>query len=187
MARPLSSEAREKALNAAIEVLSLEGIDGFTVDAVAKRSGVAKTTIYRHFSSGNELLVRALDCTVQPFPTPNTGSLRTDIEEFIESILPIIDDHATRRTMLSVMAAAADDPQLARIHDELMDQRKKPIKTMLELAQARGEIRADLDLDLALDFVEGPFFFRKTVRGHSLTMDEVREFAALITAGLENA
>ena len=87
---------------------------------------------------------------------------------------------------MSIIAAAAADPELARIHEELMDQRKTPIKTILELAQARGEIRADLDLELALDFVEGPFFFRKMVSRQPLTNEDIREFAALVTAGLEN-
>lgn len=186
MARSLSAEAREKTLSAAVELLAADGLDGFTVDAVAKRSGVAKTTIYRHFSSGNELLIRALDCTIQPFPTPNTGSLRTDIEELIESIMPLVEDHTKQKTMLSIIAAAAADSGLARIHEELMTQRTTPIKTILELAQARGEIRADLDLELALDFVESPFFFRKMVRRQPLTKEEIRELAALVTAGLEN-
>ncbi len=187
MARPLSTEAREKALAAAQEVLSTDGVEGFTVDAVAKRSGVAKTTIYRHFSSGNELLINAIDCMVTPFPTPNTGSLKGDIEEFIQSVLPFIDDHSMQRTMMGVIAAAASDPELHRVHQEMMQLRMTPIKTMLELARGRGELRPDLDLDLALDFVEGPFFFRKMIRNEPMGEKEIRAFAAMIIHGLEGA
>ena len=184
MPRPLSTEARDKAIAAAQEVIAIDGLEGFTVDAVAKRSGVAKTTIYRHFSSGNELLVDAIDCMVMPFPTPNTGSLRGDIEAFLEAVVPVIDEHSMRRTMLGIMSAAASDPELARVHQEMMRQRMTPIRTILELAQGRGELQPDVDLDLALDFVEGPFFFRKMVRQQSLTEAEIHQIAELIVGGL---
>ncbi len=184
MPRPLSAKAREKAIIAAQEVIALDGIEGFTVDAVAKRSGVAKTTIYRHFSSGNELLIHAVDCMVQPFSTPNTGSLVGDIDAFMRMVLPILDDHAMRRTMVGVMAASISDPALNRVHQEMMEERMIPIKTILELAQGRGELDPELDLNLALDFVEGPFFFRKLVRQDALDDGQIRVLAEMIAGGL---
>ena len=60
MGRPLSDEARERMLRAALEVVLEIGVPGFTIDEVARRSGVAKTTIYRHFDSRNDLLVGKL-------------------------------------------------------------------------------------------------------------------------------
>ncbi len=184
MARPLSEEARQKALDAALEIIGELGIDGFTVDAVAKRSGVAKTTIYRHFASGNELMIAAVDCMVQPFATPNTGSLASDLEAFMEIVIPIMDDHSMQRTMMSVLSAAASDPELARVHHELMQERMLPIRTMVELAQGRGEVLPELDLDLVMDFIEGPFFFRKMIRQQALTGDDIRSMVDLIVKAL---
>ncbi|MFT7601821.1 MAG: AcrR family transcriptional regulator [Acidimicrobiales bacterium] len=186
MARPLSTQAREKALDAAREVIALDGIEGFTVDAVAKRSGVAKTTIYRHFSTGNELLIHAVDCMVHPLPTPNTGSLAGDIDAFMRSVLAILEDDGMRRTILGVISASISDPGLKRVHQEMMGERMTPIKTILELAQGRGELAADLDLDLAIDFIEGPFFFRKLVRQDALDDEQIRVLAKMIVSGLQS-
>lgn len=186
MARPRSEEARQKVLDAALAVLGDHGVDGFTVEEVAKRSGVAKSTIYRHFPSGNQLMLSALDCMVQSFPTPNTGSLRGDLEAFMSHVLPSMSDPSIAQAMLGVIAAAATDPELAEIHRAMMAERMGPIVTIIDLAKGRGELPADLDNDVVLDFIEGPFFMRKMVRRESIDEATIRQLVALITAGLES-
>lgn len=184
MPRSLSAEAREKAIAAAQQVIARDGVGGFTIDAVARSSGVAKTTIYRHFASGNELMIAAIDCLITPFPTPNTGSLAGDLEAFVDVVLPEVREPGMRRMMTGVLAAAASDPELGRIHQHLVRERMTPIRTILELARHRGEIDATVDLDLAMDFVEGPFFFRAIVREEPMTPATVRSLLAMVVAGL---
>ncbi len=176
MARPLSEEARQKALSAAQTVIAEHGIAGFTLDAVAHKSGVAKSTIYRHWEDRNDLLFSAIGCMVQPFPTPNTGSLAGDLRAFMCVVLPIISDPVMRRTMTGVLAAATDDPELARVHQQMMEQRMAPITTILDLAKGRGEVARDLDTELALALIEGPFFVKLVVKNQPLddaTLDEM--------------
>lgn len=96
MARPHSKAAQAKMLGAAIELVQAAGVRGFNIDEVARRSGVAKTTIYRHFPNPNELLVAALDGAITVPPTPNTGSLRGDLLEFLASVLPIFTNPTVR-------------------------------------------------------------------------------------------
>jgi AcrR family transcriptional regulator len=186
MPRQRSEEARQKALDAAQAVLGESGVDGFTVEEVAKRSGVAKTTIYRHFPSGNQLMISALDCMVQSFPTPNTGSLCGDLTAFMSHVLPIVSDPAISQAMLGVIAAAATDPEIAEIHRAMMAERAGPIVTIIDLAKGRGELPQDLDTDLVLDFIEGPFFMRKMIRRQALDEATIVQMVALITAGLES-
>lgn len=185
MARPLSNSARAKALAAAQEVIAEFGVDGFTVDAVAKASGVAKTTIYRHWESGNALLFDSIDCMITPFPTPNTGSLADDLQAFMEAVLPIVSDHTMQQTMMGIVSKASTDPEFSALHQSMILERMTPIRTMLELARARGEIDPDLDLTLAMDLVEGPFFFRKMVRREPITETDLRQLLRLITRALE--
>lgn len=186
MARTRSEEARQKVIEAAQAVLGGSGVDGFTVEEVAKRSGVAKTTIYRHFPTGNELMISALDCMVQTFPTPNTGSLRGDLEAFMSHVLPIVSDPAISQAMLGVIAASATDPEMAEIHQSMMAERMGPIVTIIDLAKGRGELPADLDIELVLDFIEGPFFMRKMIRRQAIDADTLRQMVGLIIAGLES-
>lgn len=186
MARTRSEEARQKALDAARAVLGDNGVDGFTVEEVAKRSGVAKSTIYRHFPTGGQLMLAALDCMVQTFPTPNTGSLRGDLESFMGDVLPAMSDPNVAQAMLGVVAAATTDPELAEIHQAMMAERMGPIVTIIDLAKGRGELPRDLDTDIALDFIEGPFFMRKMIRREALDDATIRQLVALIAAGLES-
>ncbi len=180
MARPLSEEARDKARAAAQSVIAEHGIDGFTVDAVAKRSGVAKTTIYRHWESGNALMLDAIGALVTTLPTPDTGTLAGDLERFISSMLVMVDDPMMTRTILGVMAAAASDPDLDRVHRELMAERKAPLRAILARARARGEVRGDVDLDMLLDMVEGPFIVRLLLRRAPLAPAETTSMIALV-------
>ncbi len=186
MARPRSEAARQRVLDAAQAVLGETGVDGFTVERVAKRSGVAKSTIYRHFPNGNQLMLSALGCVVQTFPTPNTGSLSGDLEAFMGHVLPIMSDPAIAQAMLGVVAAAATDPEIAEIHRAMMAERLGPIVTILDLAKGRGELPQDLDTGIARDFIEGPFFMRKMIRCEVIDEATLRQLVALITAGLRS-
>ncbi len=187
MARPLSVEARQKAIAAAQEVIAADGIEGFTIEAVAKRSGVAKTTIYRHFESGNELLIHAVHSMVQSIPTPDTGSLAGDIEALFNCIGPIFDDEIMRRTIIGIVSASIFDPDLHCAHQDLMNERATPIVSILQAAIERGELNETLDMSLAIDAVEGPFFFRCLVRREPLGPPETHALAQLIANGLKSS
>jgi AcrR family transcriptional regulator len=83
MPRPLSTSARAKLLEAARELVAEGGPAAVTVDAVAKRSGVAKTTLYRHFENGHDLIITALRDLPASIETPDTGDLRDDLVELV--------------------------------------------------------------------------------------------------------
>jgi AcrR family transcriptional regulator len=168
MTRPRSEAARVKVLDAAADIVLNVGVPGFTIDEVARRSGVAKTTIYRHFSSGNELLIAALDQTIAPFATPDTGSFRGDLVTFLRATMPIFSDPLVRSVMLDILAAAARDDELRHIHTAMVVERMTPMRTIFERAQKRGEVSKTLDFDIAFDFIEGPFIARWLMRPEML-------------------
>lgn len=184
MGRQLSTEARSRILASAEDVLRSDGVDGFALDEVARRSGVAKSTIYRHFSSANELLITALDRTIAPFPTPNTGSLRSDLIAFVTTILPTVNDTALRPMMLGMLLASSRDPDLRQLHLAMVNERMGPLKTILDLAKARGEISEDLEFDMACDCIEGPFVNRWLHRPEHLDSVDVEATVDRIIAGL---
>ena len=79
MGRPRSQAAREKVLEATAAIALSDGLSAVTIDRVARRSGVAKTTIYRHFEHRNALLIAALDPTTDAPDCPDTGALTVDL------------------------------------------------------------------------------------------------------------
>ncbi len=168
-----------------MDVLADDGVGGFTVDAVAKRSGVAKTTIYRHWPSGNALMLAAIDCQIIPFPTPNTGSLDSDLREFLGHVLPTVSDPKTTEMIMGVTAAASQDPELAELHQAMMAERTTPIRTIVELAMSRGEIPPGLDVDHVVDLIEGPFFMKKMVRREPIDEATIDAIVTFLVVGLE--
>ncbi len=160
MARPLSAKARERILSSSRELLLDSGLAAFTVDEIAARSGVAKSTIYRHFDSANELLIATLEQLVIPFPVPDTGDLRSDLLALAATAVPIFADLNLRRLLLGVITMAAGDDELDRIHRAMMHERKGPLRAVIEAARSRGELPSALTFDVAFDFLEGPFTTR---------------------------
>ncbi len=155
-------------LRAAREVLFDIGVHGFTIDEVARRSGVAKTTIYRHFDSRDELIVAALDGSMSVPATPDNGSLREDLIEFLSSVRPIFADPAVRALYLDILSASARDPDLAAMQTGMMARRSGPTRRIYERARARGEIDADIGYIEAFDIIEGPFILGSLFRPGSL-------------------
>lgn len=169
MARPRSEQAHRAALDATVEVLREGGVERVTFEEVSARSGVAKSTLYRHFENRTTLIAKAARCCVVEHPTPDTGSLADDLsflfgrfatndsERKVADLLPLLIDGARR------------DPELEVIVEAVLAERRRPIRTVLQLAQHRGEIGADLDLDIALALVIGPFSYWRLVERREAT------------------
>ena len=186
MARSLSQEARTKILDAVAELLLGCGVSACTVDEVARRSGVAKTTIYRHFDSTEQLIVSGLDAMIAPFPTPNTGSLRGDLTAYCEITSQMSCDPALRGLMLELLAAAARNPELMKVKQAMFKERMDPVRTMVQLAMARGEIPSGHDPDLAAELVEAPFLSHLVIHALEPPTDErIQAMIDFAVAGLQ--
>jgi AcrR family transcriptional regulator len=168
MPRGLSDTARAKMLDAAAQVVLDTGVPGFTVDEVARLSGVAKTTIYRHFPNPKQLLVAALDRVMTAPPTPHTGSLRGDVLAYLEAVRPGFADLNLRTVFFEIFVAAARDPELRELHQALLLARSGPTLAIYEHARDRGELRPDIDYPTLLEVVQGPFVVRALTRPATL-------------------
>ena len=83
--------ARRRVLQAALHVLDERGLAGFTMEAVARRAGASKATLYRHWPTSSALLVDAMDATFLPFPIPDTGLVETDIAELLTAFVALLE------------------------------------------------------------------------------------------------
>ncbi|MGH1502112.1 MAG: TetR/AcrR family transcriptional regulator [Acidimicrobiales bacterium] len=175
MNRPLSRSAHDKILECARSLIGEVGADRFTVDEVVRRSGVAKTTIYRHFNNAGRLLIAALDEMIETPVEVDTGSLRGDLDALLIHYLPILNNDTKLRTILTVMRAAADDHALRAIHAEMLRSRLSPIFLMIERAQARGEVDPDLAPEVALSMLEGPLMMRRMMTGEKISEATARD------------
>lgn len=162
-------------LAAALDVLLESGIPGFTIDEVVARSGVAKTTIYRWWPSRQALLTDVIRCQLIPSATPNTGDLRADLIAYLAMFVGKPVDTPTGRLMPELCAAANRDPELAELRDSLLQDKRQPVLTLLELARGRGEIDADVDLDVVATLISGPIAYHRSMRGRVVELPFIEQ------------
>jgi AcrR family transcriptional regulator len=184
MARPRSEEAHRAALDATVELLLEAGVEGVTLEEVAARSGVARSTLYRHFSTRENLIAQAARCCVIEHPTPDTGSLADDLRYLFGRFSDNEDEKRLADLLPLLIDAAKRDPEMHDLVSSVLAERKRPIRTVLQLAQLRGEISPDLDLDTALAMVIGPFSYRRLVERREATPEFIEAVLVGAIAGL---
>ncbi len=184
MARPRSEAAHQAALDATVEVLLDAGIEGVTFEEVASRSGVAKSTLYRHFGSKEALVAKAARCCVVEHPTPDTGSLEGDLRFLFDRYQQAEDQYRIPDLLPLLIDAANRIPEMQATLDEVLALRRRPMLTVLRLAQLRGEIAADLDLTAALALIIGPFTYRRMIDRNDVTPDFAETVLRASVAGL---
>jgi AcrR family transcriptional regulator len=168
-----SQRARQAVLDATADLVAEVGVERTTIDEIASRSGVAKTTIYRHFSSKQALVVEAVHaCTHIPVVT-DSGSLRDDLISCFSGTTKASYDGRLGDMMLSLMDAAQRDPELGRLVRAQTDQRRRFATEVIERAVSRGDLPADVDVDLLVTLVAGPLVYTKLVRRQRVTEELV--------------
>ncbi len=184
MGRPRSEQAREAALAATVELVLARGVEGVTFEEVACRSGVAKTTLYRHFGTKHAMVAAAAGSCVVEHPTPDTGDLETDLRTIFERFKVTEEERRLHDIMPALLTASGEDPELHALLVSMLEERRRPIRTVLRLAQLRGEIAADLDLDVALTMLIGPFVQRRTIDRLEITPEFTDAVLRSVVAGL---
>lgn len=163
--RPRSAESHAAILRATLQLAIEDGLAGMTIEAVAARAGVGKTTIYRRWSSKQELMAAAVRFIAHDLDVPDTGSLRGDYLALARAAIGSLAPGALK-LMPRLMLEAADDPELFAVCREvLIDPRRAALRAILERAIARGEARAGIDLDVAIDVLIGPMIYRTLISG----------------------
>jgi AcrR family transcriptional regulator len=164
--RPRSPQADAAILRAALSVLAEDGWPGFTVEKVAARAGVAKTTLYRRWSSRADLAVGAVAALVSSgLAVAPAASAEQDVRDTVRAVAEVIGTPGGRAAYLAVMAEAARDvPLRARVEREILAPVRATVAAGIARAQARGEAPADVDVDLVHDLLSGPLLHRLLVR-----------------------
>ena len=174
--RDPSTDARITA--AAAELLLERGFDRTTVDEVAARAGVGKATVYRRWPSKEDLAVSAMEQLYDAeFPEPDTGSIRTDLAESYRSVLTFVNSPQGAAFLRMSIAESVRDERIAALYRESTLRREGLSRLTFERAIARGEVRPDLDVDSAVQWLGGMITVR-AVSGRP--MPDVDDVDALV-------
>ena len=157
--RPRSEEAHRAILDATLELLVEVGYSALTVEGVAQRAGVGKATIYRRWTSKLPLVIEAFG-DLPAFEESDSGDLATDLEQILRSYLRVYNTTPLGAVVPSLAGELPHNPELMDLFTPVVKQRRQPLMNALRRAAERGEIPADLDLDLAADLIVGPITVR---------------------------
>jgi AcrR family transcriptional regulator len=162
-------------VEAVLDVFAAGGYDGLTIEAVAERAGVARSTVYRRYPAKDELLAGALEhlASVEPLD-PDTGSVEGDLLEIARGLRRLLRGRIGR-TVPAALTAAARQPVVARDHRRLVALRRQPALAAVRRGVERGELDVDTDPDLLVDLVSGPVFYRHFLSGGPLDDAVLRE------------
>jgi AcrR family transcriptional regulator len=164
--RVRSVDAHEAVLASTTELLEEGGYQAITIEGIAERSGVAKSTIYRWWRSKPELVMEAYTVAVsRRMPEPDTGSLARDLTVFVEQLYLGVRHDSRVRALRGLMAEAQLDAGFEAPFRTWVQSRRDVVLQILARARERGEVHRDADLDLAVDQVFGVFWYRLLV-GH---------------------
>ena len=180
-----NDDIQKRVLATAAEILWEGGLDALTVEEVTKRSGIAKTTIYRRWSGAEELGIRAVKSLVlAELEAPGTGSLRGDLEAHYRTFIKITEDPGFQRVVLSLMAAAQFKPELQEVRAEMDAMRIHVIRDLIDAARERGEVTRDLTDHQISALIEGPMFIMRIHQAAEVTAADIDALVDAICAAL---
>jgi AcrR family transcriptional regulator len=153
--------SRERVLTSAFDLLGERGVSGFTIDEVASRSGVAKTTIYRHWPSREALVLEAASRISAAVKVPDTGSVQGDVAAILNNLGELLGTARWSSVVPSMVDVAERDPEFAVVHGRIQRGHAAPLREVLLRAAGRGELAPTADPAHLISALIGPLYYRR--------------------------
>jgi AcrR family transcriptional regulator len=141
--------------------LTESGLGGISVEEVSRRSGVAKTTIYRHWATRADLVIDACSQISTKQDVPDTGSFEGDITAFLTSMATLLRTARWSSVVPSIIDAAERAPDMAQIHSIIQRGHAAPLQEIITRAARNGEIPISTDPSTMIAALLGPLFYRR--------------------------
>ncbi|MEU4602729.1 TetR/AcrR family transcriptional regulator [Kribbella sp. NPDC023972] len=172
--RPRDAGVEGRVLEAAMAEMRLRGYDGLSVDRVADRAGVAKTTIYRRWPSKAELVIAMIASLRAAVPFEPSGDPRRDLTDLVTAISSALT--ALPTTLIAdLAAAAAREPRVGESVRALWGERHTTVTAVLAQAQRDGVVPGHASPAVLVDQLVGPLYYRLLITGEPITSAYVRE------------
>jgi AcrR family transcriptional regulator len=187
--RPRSDRSRRAILAAAAALLHEQGLRAMSIEAVAARAGVSKKTIYRWWPSKGMLALDAIyaEWSRARGVVPNRGTLQGDLRSRMRATVRVLNSPTLGSTLAALIAEAQADPELAHAYTErVLVPLRAQIRLILERAIERGELPANVDLEAAIDLLQGPLYIRLLHTHAPLDQRFADAIVRLATGGLRD-
>jgi len=174
-------------LKASLDLMNETAFAQVTAEAIAERAGTSKATVYRWWPNKAAVVIEAFREAVAPeLPLKDTGSLREDLTTQVRNFARILSGPGGRMLRSFIVAARSDPDVAVAFRSIWSDPRRTEAKEMLRQKQENGQLREDADLDLVLDCLYGPLYYRFLVKNELPSRKYAEALAGLVIEGLAN-
>lgn len=160
---PRIERTRVVVMQTAIDIVAERGFAGASIDAIAQRSGVARSTIYRHWSQKEDLLLEAMGSAVGDVAALTVGDLRKDLIAITTHLAGLLATEPMGSLVASIILESRREPALDDLRRRLIAQRQRVAHRMIGEAVDRGELGSAVDADAMAVDLAAPIFFRSLV------------------------
>lgn len=183
--RPRDPGTDQRIRRAAAELLLQNGFDKTTVDEVAARAGVGKATVYRRWTSKEDLAVAAMESLFDAeFPAPDTGSIVEDLTETYRTVLAFVNSPEGQGFVRVSIAESVRDPRIATLYRQSIQRREELSRESFRRAIDRGEVRADADIESAVEWLGGIITVRAVMGRPLPTVEDVPRLVSFTLRGV---
>jgi TetR/AcrR family transcriptional regulator, regulator of autoinduction and epiphytic fitness len=158
---PRVERSRRVILEALLEELGAVGYGALTIEGVAARAGVGKSTIYRHWSGKLDLVEDAFRTLKAPVQAPDEGTLRERVIGFLDQLACLVEESTYSACMPALIEAADHDPQVRDLHRRFSIERRAVLVDLVREGVRDGELPSDTDAELLADALVGPILIRR--------------------------
>jgi AcrR family transcriptional regulator len=171
--RPRSAEAERSIVDAVLHLVAEHGFDALSIEGVATKAGVGKGTIYRRWPNKEAMIVDVLASISEEWPeVPEGQTVRDGLIDLVDTIRVSTQDSPAGRLMPRVMASVAQYPDvMAAYRERVVEPRTKRLHELILRGKENGELRPDLDTDLATTLLVGPILYVAMMRSKPQTLD----------------
>jgi AcrR family transcriptional regulator len=183
--RPRSAEAREAILRSTRELLDERGLAAVTIEAIASRSGISRPTIYRYWKNSYAVAMEAfLETTGLPGPPRPSNSPVLDLAAHLRKVASVFATRAGRGVAAMIAASVSETELSKAFRNHFIAKSREEGRKLLQAAIAQKELRPDLDIEVTLDLLYAPLFFRLLIGHAELTPKFTNALIEHLLAGL---
>jgi AcrR family transcriptional regulator len=173
--RPRNVETEKAILAASYDLLLEAGFGTVTVEKIAERAKVSKATIYKWWPNKAAVVMDGfLSAAMSRLPVPDTGSAVNDIIIHASNLAKFLTSREGKVINELIGEGQFDLKLAAEYRLRYFNPRRLDARRILERGVQRGELKEELDLELCIDLIYGPIFYRLLVTGENLEEDFIR-------------
>lgn len=175
---PRIAQTRSQVHAATLAIIAESGVRAATVERIADRAGVSRSTVYRRWPDLPRLYYEAFAHLARRSSPQPTGDADRELLHYLEDYADRLNDPTYGSVLVALIEAAWRDPALAELRRRVFDEGSSRAAMILRAGVRAGRLRADLDLRAALDAVVAPFLYRRLVEQRTITPADVRRVHA---------